>query len=89
MPRPWRSWPEVQRTVPHVHRRAESTIEGADDTLVPAEIVAADESRWAEYNRKFNEIFRPAEAIKVWRWAVVEGQPGKVRRVAVYPEAEA
>lgn len=29
---------------------------GADDALVPAEIAAEDESRWAEYNRKFNAL---------------------------------
>ena len=34
-----------------------SDIAGADDALVPREIESGDPARWAEYNRKFNEIF--------------------------------
>lgn len=31
-------------------------VSGADDSIVPDAIVASDPNRWAEYNRKFNDL---------------------------------
>jgi hypothetical protein len=54
--------PPRRRRYPRIGRLTHtscSDIPGSADNIVPPEIVAEDENRWAEYNRKFNELFRP------------------------------
>jgi hypothetical protein len=37
-------------------KRVPSDIPGTDDALVPESIASTDPDRWAEYNRKFNDL---------------------------------
>jgi hypothetical protein len=51
----------IRRLNAQAATRSPSDIPGTDDALVPESIASTDPDRWAEYNRKFNDLISGRE----------------------------